>query len=369
MKVLHINSYYSTSNFYYNLYQKQYENNMNIQVYVPVSKEYRNKTLNLGDYAKVSYCYKKYDRLIFSIKHKKIYQDIIKSYQSMDFDIIHAHSLFSNGYISLKLKKKYNIPYIVAVRNTDLNIFFKRMIHLRKLGLEILKEAEKIIFISESYKDQLLTQYIPQTMYDKLEEKSEVIPNGVDDFWLKNKPKSKKITPKSCVQIIYVGVINKNKNIQTTVEAIKILRKRGINTKFTIVGDIKDEKIYSKLNKLDFISFVPRKNKNELLSIYRENHIFIMPSIYETFGLVYVEAMSQGIPIIYSKNQGFDKQFKEGLVGYSVDCYNSDQIANRIIDILNDYEIISEQCINNSNRFSWDKLADRYEKIYINSIY
>ena len=49
-----------------------------------------------------------------------------------------------------------------------------------------------------------------------------------------------------------------------------------------------------------------------------------MPSRYETFGLVYGEAMSQGLPIIYSKGQGVDGYFKEGTVGYGVvsDRYN-----------------------------------------------
>ena len=44
-----------------------------------------------------------------------------------------------------------------------------------------------------------------------------------------------------------------------------------------------------------------------------------MTSLGESFGLTYAEAMSQGVPVIYSKGQGFDGQFKEGVVGYHVD--------------------------------------------------
>ena len=56
-----------------------------------------------------------------------------------------------------------------------------------------------------------------------------------------------------------------------------------------------------------------------------------MLSIMETFGLVYAEAMSQGLPIIYTKGQGFDEQFDEGKVGYHADCFNIEEIVKRII--------------------------------------
>jgi glycosyltransferase involved in cell wall biosynthesis len=58
--------------------------------------------------------------------------------------------------------------------------------------------------------------------------------------------------------------------------------------------------------------------KEKLLNNYRNSDIFIMPSYNETFGLVYIEAMSQGLPIIYTQNEGVDGYFKEGSVGYSV---------------------------------------------------
>jgi len=47
-----------------------------------------------------------------------------------------------------------------------------------------------------------------------------------------------------------------------------------------------------------------------------------MPSITETFGLVYAEALSQGLPVLYTRGQGFDRQFEEGEVGYAVDCFD-----------------------------------------------
>ena len=59
-----------------------------------------------------------------------------------------------------------------------------------------------------------------------------------------------------------------------------------------------------------------------------------MPSYTESFGLVYAEAMSQKLPVIYSKGQGFDGQFEEGLVGYHVSPYDVKDIANGILKAL-----------------------------------
>ena len=89
-----------------------------------------------------------------------------------------------------------------------------------------------------------------------------------------------------------------------------------------------------------------------------------MPSILETFGLVYAEAMSQGIPIIYSKGQGFDGQFDNGIVGYAVNCFDYKDISEKIIDLYNNYQQFSEQCLSMVDKFNWSTIAQEYMKIY-----
>ena len=145
MKILHINSYFSKRTFYKNLYDKQISNGLDIDVFVPVSSSYKKSQNDLGAYTLVSSNYKEFDRVVFYLKHKKIYSDI-KKYKMNEYSLIHAHSLFSNGYIAMRIKQDYGIPYIVAVRNTDVNTF-KYMIHLRSLGIKILRKAERIVFI------------------------------------------------------------------------------------------------------------------------------------------------------------------------------------------------------------------------------
>lgn len=367
LKILHINSYYSSSPFYKNLFEEQRKGNLHINVYVPVSKNFQRPDFDFGEYTTVSRCYFNFARLFFHLKHQMVYNDIIQKINIKNFEIIHAHSLFSNGYIAWKIKQKYNIPYIVAVRNTDLNIFFKRMIHLRKLGVKILKEAEKIIFISEPYKESVLQNYISNSEKNEIERKSVVLPNGIDNFWFENKGKEKSIKVDGKINLLYVGVVNKNKNLETTVDAIKILRKKGLDVKFTVVGDVKEQRIFEKLKNNDFIRFLPKTNKQNLLHIYSTNHIFIMPSINETFGLVYAEAMTQGLPVIYTRNQGFDRQFIDGKIGYAVDCFDRVEIANKIENILERYQDISQECLKQTTRYSWNTLEKSYYEIYLNT--
>lgn len=364
MKVLHINSYYNGSIFYKNLFDRQKENGIDIDVYVPASTVTDISSLNLGEYTKISLNHSKYDRLLFHVKHNKIYKDTIVKYKIKEYDIIHAHSLFSNGYIAYKLKKEFGIPYVVAVRNTDVNVFFKYMIHLRKLGVRILKEAEKVVFLSSPYRNFVMDTYVPTKLKKEIYDKIEIIPNGIDDFWFENKGSTKMLPKRENLRLVYAGVINKNKNIITTTKAIDILNKKGFNINFTVVGRIGDESIYKQFIDKPYISYISPKPKEALLNIYRTNDIFVMPSITETFGLVYAEAMSQGLPIIYSKGQGFDGQFEDGQVGSKVISNDPKDIAYAIENILENYEKISKSCIYLSEKFEWEKIASKYKNIY-----
>lgn len=364
MKVLHINSYYSGSSFYKNLFDRQKDSGLDISVYVPVVKRTHISNLNLGDYTTISTNYSEYDRTFFHIKHRKIYADIVKKYKMEAFDIVHAHSLFSNGYIALRLKKTYGIPYVVAVRNTDVNTFFKYMIHLRRLGVEILKEAEKIIFLSRPYRDFVIEKYIPTKFKKQIFNKTEIIPNGIHDFWFQNKGEPRASLGPDNLRLVYAGTINKNKNLKTTVKAIELLQQKGYNVQFTVVGKIADKGIHKQITIVPFVKYIEPEPKEKLVEIFCANDIFIMPSIRESFGLVYAEAMSQGLPVIYTKGQGFDGQFEEGLVGYHVDCFNAEEIVDRIVDAMSNYEVLSENAIKLCDKFDWSFIVQEYETIY-----
>ncbi|MBO0991442.1 glycosyltransferase family 4 protein [Bacillus sp. SD088] len=366
MRVLHINSYYSTSRFYKNLYDKQVRDGIGIDVFVPVPTSHIDNNFDYGEYTKVSESYSKYDRAFFHIKNGKILRGVIKNFKVDNYSLIHAHSLFTNGYIAYKLKEKYNTPYIVAVRNTDVNVFFKKMIHLRNLGVNILKSAEYIIFLSDSYKKLVINNYIPSKDRSIIERKIRVIPNGIDHFWFRNKfdRKENPLKQTEKVRILQVGDINRNKNQSATVQAIKLLIDEGYKIKYTIVGNVKDNEIFNKITSEKFVDYIPPLPKERLLEVYRNNDIFVMPSITETFGLVYAEAMSQGLPIIYTKNQGFDGQFYDGEVGYSVNCFDKENIKDRLIQVIKNHQQISSDNIHRCQKFDWKEINNQYIELY-----
>jgi glycosyltransferase involved in cell wall biosynthesis len=264
----------------------------------------------------------------------------------------------------MKLKKDFGIPYIVAVRNTDVNLFFKRMFHLRWIGLKILENADRVIFLSESYKKEVLEKYVPASKKAEINEKISVIPNGIDDFWFENIGDEKEELQSSNLKFLQIGDIDKNKNIETSVKAIELLIEKGYRVKLDVVGKIKDQTVFDKIKDLEFVNYLGTKTKEELLELYRNNDIFILPSINETFGLVYAEAMSQGLPVIYSKGQGFDGQFEDGEIGYAVKSSDADDIAAKTIALVNNYNVISSKCIKHCDKFIWSNIGIKYHEIY-----
>lgn len=371
MKVLHLCSDYAGTPLYKDFVESLDRKGVQQIIYVPVRSEelinkYRNPDL-LGAKHYYSYILNPYLRFNYFGKINKVYEDVKAKIEYSSLNLVHAHFLFSDGGVAYKLKKDIGLNYIVTVRNTDIYAFFKYMIHLKKFGLKILRNAHKIIFLSSSYKNTLFENYVPEKYLKELEEKIIIIPNGVNDFWLKNLFKPRKLVGEK-IRLIYVGEFSKNKNIPIIIEVVDKLRKKGKETQFTLIGQYGNNvrKIRNLVNKrLNYIDSLPRiTDKNKLLIQYRKADIFIMPSFYETFGLVFPEAMSQGLPLIYTCKQGFAGYYKDGEIGYAVNPKNPEEIIERIEMILSDYEQLSKKCINEIKNFSWELIASKYDKIY-----
>ena len=360
IKVLHICSYYYGTKLYKNLMDHFKFKNLDFKVFAPC--DYNYKYEGNEEYIIQANSFHKFDRLNFYYKYKKVYNALIEKVQVRQYDILHAHSLFANGYISYKIFKEYNIPYIVAVRNTDINIFFKYFFYLRKLGVDILKNATKIIFISNAYKTKII-KYIPECYKQEIIDKSVVIPNGIDNYFLENIGQPKKLK-KQTLNLVYTGRIDKNKNLDTTIKCCNKMLKNKYSVNFTIIGSIAYKKYNKILKKYNFINYMGQKNKEEIINIYKDMDIFVMPSKHETFGLVYAEALTQGPPVIYTKNEGFDQLFEDGEVGYAIKYNDYLKMEQRINNIVENYEKISKNCIEKSLIFNWNDIADKYMNIY-----
>lgn len=357
MKILQICSYYTTNKLYKNLFEKQEELGIENKIFVPVGNE-KLKRINEFDIKKgrliYSKCFSKWDRFIFSMKQKKMYDQLKKSVEIKKIDFIHAHTLFTNGKLAYNLKKEFNKKYIVAVRNTDLNIFFKYFIWLRKVGINILLEAEKIILITPIYEKKLM-KYIPEEFQEKIQRKIEKIPNGMENFWFENKPN---LENKKQNRLLFVGSLDKNKRILDIIESVIEINNQEKEFELHIVGDgpLKNKVIkYSEQNKsIKYLGRITdlKKMKKE----YEEANIFVMPSKTETFGIVYLEALSQGCKVIYTKGEGIDGFKLEN--AYSLDDIK--KLGKRILEV---YEKEVEK-VNLEEKFYWKKIGAKYSKVY-----
>ncbi len=335
------------------------------QVYVPVYS--RNvSVITPNSNVCISECFKKWDRLVFDYKQRKIYKDIVSKFDVSDYDIIHAYTLFTDGNCARKLSRKYGVPYVVAVRNTDVNTFFKYMPHLRKRGIKTMLNASAVFFLSEAYRKQVFDKYVPPKYREKLRKKTFIIPNGIDDFWLNNQYENVEEKNLKTLKLIFAGRIDKNKNIPTTQKAMKILEEQGYEASLTVVGRIEDKAEYEEIIRDKKTTYIPNQKKEDLINIYREHDIFVMPSFTESFGLVYAEAMSQGLPVIYSAGQGFDEQFEDGKVGYRVDAHNPESVAQGIKKVAENYFSIKSDAVAGADKFKWSEIAKEYDKIYRN---
>ena len=365
MNILHICSYYENVLFE-NLVKALDKQGINNEVFVFFPKEQARQNFERERTNVVlKFCYSKKDRCIFHLKHNKVVQCFTEEYHARinNFDVIYAHSLFSNGYVAYKAKKRWGIPYIVMVQNTDLNVFFKYMKHLHSLGINILKNASKIIFASQSYVDEALNKYIPAKTAEEIKEKISIVPYGIDDYYFENFGNKARDNRNKC--ILSVATICKNKNHILLAKAVDYLNKKS-NTKninLIIIGKFENSGIVSKLSQFDFVQCINFMPKEELIDYFASADLFTLVSKTETFGLVYAEALSQGCPIIYSKGQGFDQQFPEGLVGYHANSNNYRNVAQTIEKLMKS-NISAEICQKSATRYRWDNISKTYYDLF-----
>lgn len=366
-KVLHICS--NRNRIYVDLWNELIENKIDLSVF-----HFSNKKVGMPEpgsfydkeYIDTSLPFSNIDRWFFFNKEKKVMRALKSRFAGKSFSMIHAHTLFSEGYLAYRLHKESGIPYIVAVRNTDLNIFFKYRKHLHGLGRKILKNAERIIFLTPAYKNKLFNRYISKSLQDELKDKVVIIPNGIDSLFLNNMAQPKRRASEDRLNVISVGMINKNKNQRYICDQLEKYQKSNpdIKVSYKNFGIIRDEKYATLFDEYPFAKRCEPKKHEELIEEYRKADVFALLSKTESFGIVYAEAISQGLPILYTKGEGFDNQFEDGFVGYAVDLSKDDDFVQKLEGILKDYEGFSKRALEGTSKFDWKKIGKRYSELY-----
>ena len=367
INVLHVCNDFTGSKVHAELYKKL--SNIGITQYVYTA--YRNRNLegnNAFEAVGVKIVYasilKYYHRVFFHKKINDIFSDIEKRIDLQIITCVHATTLFSDGAVALKLKKKYNIPYIVAVRNTDINDFLKYAPHLWRVHQAVLREASKIVFITPSIKERLLSHWTLHSMGERMKQKCVVLSNGINDFWHEH------FCAVRCCRdnaVAYIGRFDNNKNVIRLIKAVLMLHEELPDVKLNLVGgggrQEKQVKAYVKKYP-DVIKYWGKiYDKEELMRFYRKNKVFAMPSKTETFGLVYIEALSQGLPVLYTKNEGIDHLF-DYRVGEGVAPSSIIEIKNALCRLLHNTSQYNLLSFEELDRFDWNQIALEYKSLY-----
>jgi phosphatidylinositol alpha-mannosyltransferase len=195
-----------------------------------------------------------------------------------------------------------------------------------------------------------------------------LIPNGIDlDKYTKSTARKVHKNPK----ILYIGRLEKRKGLIYLIDAFGVYLQKHPGASLLIAGNGGDrDKLeeYARSNNIPnvvFLGFVTDTEKRKLLA---DSDLFCSPAIYgESFGIVLLEAMACGLPIVAANNPGYKAVMQErGLVSL-VDPKDRDMFARRLDLFLHDEQlrkIWQDWAVKYVAQYDYKKVVDQYEKIY-----
>jgi phosphatidylinositol alpha-mannosyltransferase len=252
-------------------------------------------------------------------------------------------------------------PHQPPVESASKNRFLMQLYN-NSVGRFVFKKADCVIAVTRSEKSFLKTHV--RTTPQKIR----VIPEGVNlgQFYPEGKKSEKRVI------ILFVGRFSKEKGLRYLIEAIPNVINEYPQAHFMLVGEdygVKHEltKLAGELEVKNRISFLKPLFGSELANLYRFSTIFVLPSLYETFGLVLLEAMASGLPVVATKVGGVEAIVKHGDNGLLVSPKNPSALAESIVKLLSEkalYKHIRKHGLETSKLYSWNKITEKIEACY-----
>lgn len=277
-----------------------------------------------------------------------------------------SHSFFSVpcGVISLLLKRKCKIPYIVSLRGSDVPGYSERFTFLYKFITPIIKKVWRnayfVVANSQGLKELALKSN-PQ-------EEINVIFNGIEtkEFFPDSSKKNK-----DQFTIVCVSRVTPRKGIRFLIQAFSILSKRYDYIKLVIVGDGNERSSLEHLvrglglsNKVFFTGPVEHTN---VLEYYQKANIFVLPSLNEGMSNTMLEALACGLPLIATDTGGTKELIKDDKNGFIVKLRDSNDIVEKIEKFLLDKNLeerMGKESSELSKKFDWNVIANEYIDLY-----
>ena len=306
---------------------------------------------------------------------------------SLRYDIIYSHYWLS-GWVAAKLKETWGIRFAHMYHTLGL---MKQRIEENALTqpdqrvlteMQVQQAADRIIAATPAEQAQL------RWLYRASRRQIIVIPPGVDpDRFQQGDSRSAaradlRLKP-DAEMLLFVGRIEPLKAVDTILEALHALRESAPDLlrrlHFMIVGgDLRDrsnremtrlQTLSVKLGIDQLVSFVGAKEQSQLPRYYRAATAVIMPSDYESFGMVALEAMSSGTPVIASQVGGLQFLVRDQETGYHIPTREPISLADCIIKLLSDSartELMGESAARIAQDYAWPRIAQRLLQVFEN---
>lgn len=191
------------------------------------------------------------------------------------------------------------------------------------------------------------------TFCDENAQNIKIIPYGVDidKFSYSEKQKDNK-----CLNIIYVGQVTHRKGIHHLLNVISKFPKDKI--KLDLVGTYdKKSNLYIKYNQMENINFCGFITRDKLSQKYKSSDLFVFPTLGEGFGLVVLESLACGVPVLCSDLAGGDDAIQEGVNGFKFNPFNEQELKLKIqycIDNIENIRSMNSNCRNSILEYTWD---------------
>jgi glycosyltransferase involved in cell wall biosynthesis len=228
------------------------------------------------------------------------------------------------------------------------------------------KRADGIIAVSQSTKEDILKFY-PKTEADKIK----VVYHGVDKENFSQKTsfqKAKKVFDKYGIKeryLLYVGALQPRKNLEVLIEAFEDIKRKNKKDGLQLVlagsAAWKAGGIFKKIDNSKFkkdIILTGKVDFDDLPTIYQKAEIFVLPSLYEGFGIPILEAWASGVPVVVADNSSLREIGGEAVLKFN--SLKSSELEKQIDILLNCDTIRKELILKGAERvkkFSWEKCA------------
>lgn len=289
-----------------------------------------------------------------------------------DFDIIHAHDWLV-AFAAKTLKHAYKVPLVATIHATEYGrncgLHNELQKYISDVEWMLTFEAWKAICCSRYMKGEL--QHIFQTPEDKLR----IIPNGVEPLEFKSSVDVEKFKRNYAAWnervVFFVGRHVREKGVGTLIEAIPRVLSAYPEVKFIIAGRGPESETYKRRaaelgvsDRIYFTGFIDDATRN---GIYRIADLAVFPSLYEPFGIVALEGMAAGTPVIVSDVCGLGEVVTPE-IGIKVPPGDPVMLAQKIIQSLRDPEwrrTLSQNAYAHVTKvYTWEKIAKQTVDVY-----